>query len=348
MVLVVGRRERGDLQRLQVLEVRADGVLGRQAFRVQVLEALLDQHVPVRRDLVEGRDPCAGVGGGVLVLGDDVLVVDRGRVGQGASVCGRARKMVGADARGVRLEAEIGIADVGVGAGEGRRHIVDIAAAALVIDNRADGQLVLDDRDVEGRVGQRVRRAAGGAAVAGLRIGLVLGEVGLVGDVAHRAGFRPAAEQGALRALEHFDAVHIDHVDVHVARRELERLVVQIHRDVGEVPDGGAGLVAGETGAQAADEDVALSWPVVAIGYVWRVFQQIVERGDVQLRQSLAREGLDGHRDLFDRLAPPLGGHDNLVNGGRRCAGGGCCGRVDAGERSARRDHGGRAHAYRR
>ena len=73
----------------------------------------------------------------------------------------------------------------------------------------------------------------GGDAVAG--IGVAFGDVQLrlVGDVANGTGLGAAAEQRALRAFEHFDALHVDQVDVVVARRELHRLVVEVQATFG-------------------------------------------------------------------------------------------------------------------
>ena len=81
------------------------------------------------------------------------------------------------------------------------------------------------------------------------RFGVALGhvELRLVGDVADHAGLGAAAEQRALRTFEHLDALHVDHVDVEVARRELHRLVVEIDRDVRERGEGRGRLVAGRS-----------------------------------------------------------------------------------------------------
>ena len=62
-----------------------------------------------------------------------------------------------------------------------------------------------------------VRIAAGGDAVAGVDVALGDIELRLVRDVADHAGLRAAAEQRALRALEDFDALHVDEIDVGVA-----------------------------------------------------------------------------------------------------------------------------------
>ncbi len=139
-------------------------------------------------------------------------------------------------------------------------------------------------------------------------------ELGLVGDVADRAGLGTAAEQRALRAFEHFDALEVGGIDVEVARRELQRLVVEIQRDVGEVADRRARLAAGEPGAETADEDRALARAVVPEGDVGRVLDQVVERRDVELRQRLAGEGLDRQRHLLDAFVAALRGDGDLAD----------------------------------
>ena len=179
--------------------------------------------------------------------------------------------------------------------------VVDVAALVIVIDHAAHGEFV-GDRNVHRGVEAAVRSAVAGEAGHAFRVECEGGGIGLVRDVADGAGFRAAAEQRALRTFEHFDALHVDHVDVDVAGRELHRLFVEIDRDVGIEADGSGGLVAAEAVAQAAHEDFALARAVVAVGHAGRVFQKVFEVIDVLGLQLIARERLDAHRHLFDRL----------------------------------------------
>ena len=98
--------------------------------------------------------------------------------------------------------------------------------------------------------------------------GAPLGDVQLrlVGDVAQRAGFGAAAEQGSLRALQHLDALHVDHVDVKVAARKAQRRLIEV-----KVATFGNGAIDAaedcsplDTGGEAAHVDIALARAVGA------------------------------------------------------------------------------------
>src|SRR5258708_14186264 len=70
-----------------------------------------------------------------------------------------------------------------------------------------------------------------GIAVARIddRLGLV--ELRLVGDVTNDARLRTCAEQGSLRALEHFDTLDIGRIGVEVAAGQLGGLLLEVDRD---------------------------------------------------------------------------------------------------------------------
>ena len=76
-----------------------------------------------------------------------------------------------------------------------------------------------------------------GDAIAGFRVALKLVELGLVGDVTKNTGLRAAAEQGALWAFEHFDALKVNGNDVEVAAWDLTRLFVEVDGNVREAAD---------------------------------------------------------------------------------------------------------------
>ena len=102
----------------------------------------------------------------------------------------------------------------------------------IVIDHAANGQFVLDQRDVEHGVESRIRGAAGGASKRAFNLAFPLVELWLCRDVANHTSLRAAAEQRALRTLEHFDALNVGNVHVGVVCRKLHRLVVEINRNV--------------------------------------------------------------------------------------------------------------------
>jgi hypothetical protein len=56
----------------------------------------------------------------------------------------------------------------------------------------------------------------------------------LIGDVADGACLSATAKQRALWALEHLDAFHVNHINVEVVGRKLQRLVIEIDRHVGK------------------------------------------------------------------------------------------------------------------
>ena len=125
-------------------------------------------------------------------------------------------------------------ADVGVGAFEGRRHVIDVAATRLVIDHRAGRQLVRDERNVECGVEVAAVRAMRGRAVARVEDGFNRVQLGLVGDVADNTSLGTRSKQSALRTFKHLDALDVRSVDVQVAAWQLCGLLVQIDGYVGK------------------------------------------------------------------------------------------------------------------
>ena len=182
-------------------------------------------------------------------------------------------------------------------------------------NRRPHGQGVGDQRQVDRRIAARVRVAARRRAVADIDIAFGDIQLRLVRDVANGAGLRAAAEQRALRAFEDFDPLHVDHVDVIVAGRELHRLVVQVQGDVREGRRGRLRLVAGAAGTQAAHENIAAAGTVSAEGHVRRVPQQVIEGGDVELLQLLAGDRLNRDRYVLDALRASLGRDRDLLDG---------------------------------
>ncbi len=205
-------------------------------------------------------------------------------------------------------------------AGEGRWDVVDVAAAPVAVDHAADREGIVDERQVEHhiRAGVRITVRRDAVAAFGAAFGDV--ELGLVRDVAERAGLGAAAEQRALRALEHFDAVHVDHVDVEVAPRESQRLLVEIGRDVRERVDRGRGLAAREADGEAAHVDVPLTRAVRAEGHVRQQLDDVVECRHAQLAELVACDRLYRDRHVLNRFRASLRRDGDLLeSGGRRC-----------------------------
>jgi hypothetical protein len=117
---------------------------------------------------------------------------------------------------------------------------------------------------------------------------------------------RAGAEQRALRAFEDLDALHVDQVNVVVARRELHRLLIQVQRHVGEWRSGRLRLVARADTPQATHVDVAGAGSVAAVADVGCVLQQVAEGDDIQLLQLRTGDRLHGDRDVLHALGTTL------------------------------------------
>ena len=163
--------------------------------------------------------------------------------------------------------------------------VIDITATGVGKEGSANGHLVRDDGQVDGRVGAAVGITARGRAVGGVHVAFRPVQLGLVGDVTDQSRLRASAEQGALRALQDLDAFHVHQVDVVVVAGEGHRLIVEVQRHVRHRGDGRLGLAGGAAVAQAAHEDVAHARTVAAEGHVGRVLEQLIDGGDVQLLQ---------------------------------------------------------------
>ncbi len=174
---------------------------------------------------------------------------------------------------------KVGVVDAQVGAlaGEGGRHVVDVAAAAVVVDHAAHREGVGDQRHVQHRGDIGIRVTAGGDAVATGDRALRDVHLRLVGDVADHARLGAGAEQGSLRALQDLDTFQVCCVHVEVAAWQLSGLVVQVDGDVREAVDRAPRLGALVTNTQTAHEDVCLPRPGGGCGDVGQVLDQVVE-----------------------------------------------------------------------
>jgi hypothetical protein len=201
----------------------------------------------------------------------------------------------------VRRAVQDVAADVGVEAGQARAHIGpersrDAAANPIFV--------ALRDRYVPEKL-KLARRAPGR-------------------DVEH-AGARVLAEQGTLRATQHFDALQIDEVDEALA---LPRKHHPVEDDRHARLEPGAE----QRGADAADAKVA----VLLVGRLGEgkggdLFLEVLRRFDAAVHQVLGGQRGDGDRHVLEALLAALGGDDDIpkpVLFGRR---GGRCRRGSGG-----------------
>jgi hypothetical protein len=121
----------------------------------------------------------------------------------------------------------------------------------------------------------------------------------LVADVAHRARERARSEQRPLRAAQHFDARHVEQIDVGREERERDHRFVEVDADLLLH----SGLVAHDlAGGDAAHGDLTLPRPEVLhreAGDVRGDVFDVLGAAVAQLR--FGRRG-DGHRHVLHRL----------------------------------------------
>src|SRR5207248_11156373 len=144
------------------------------------------------------------------------------------------------------------------------RDIVDVAAAGVVVYDGANGQLVLDQRQIDRRIDVAARIAVGRGRVTTVDIPIRHIQLRLVGDIAQHACLGASAEQCPLGALQDLDALEIRGVDVQVAAGQLAGLIVQIDRDVRERAYDAGSLNGPSGGRETAQVDVALPRPEAA------------------------------------------------------------------------------------
>ena len=110
-------------------------------------------------------------------------------------------------------------------------------------------------------------------------------QYGLVGDVANRTSLCAGAEQGALRPLQHLDALEIYRVQVKIAPRQLGWLIVEVHRHVREAADGSGSAQGCRCRGQPAQEDRALARSGIGGCQARHILGEVVKRHRMQLLQ---------------------------------------------------------------
>ncbi len=162
--------------------------------------------------------------------------------------------------------------------------------------------------------GQRVRdRAADGAfGLEALVVSVVERQVAielvarLLADEADRAGRRVAAEQRALRAFQHLDALEVEHAEGQHRRRH------EVH--VVDVDARGGVVVRGVVvEADAADRDVRDAVPHHVLDlHVRRQQREVGELHDTGLGEALSGVGRAGNADVAEALRALLRGDEDF------------------------------------
>ncbi len=191
-----------------------------------------------------------------------------------------------------------------------------------VVRGELQPQFIGNERQVDG-----ARQVVAGAAVIdveALDIDGARGCLGIrgLGDHPHGAAHGGGAEQRALRAAQHLDALQVEH----------PRIERQWHRRVVDVETGGRLAIAKPASGDAANGDgSAVRHAEIAAGAERQIGNgvSVVAEVDVaEFLQGLAGDGGDAQRYLLNALAAPLGRDDDRfqrrLRRGGRVAGGRC------------------------
>ena len=242
----------------------------------------------------------------------DVVIVEQRQFGAGGRdvVAGldadERRRAVGALDEGRRIDGQVlgrleanqqsaGPGGFVVDVLQAEIGVVHVAFGFAVEQDRARGQLVLDQRHVDHGVGLVAHAAfVGGEDVALDRTFIFVD--GLLEDHAHRAGHGAGAVQRALRAAQHFDLLDVEHLQVGRtgaavaggAGRTADRDFVVIDADLG---------LAGAL--DAADHDAPCAGAAVDQGQAGHGLGVVADVVDAHLGQGLAGDGGNGDRRVL-------------------------------------------------
>ena len=135
-------------------------------------------------------------------------------------------------------------------------------------------------------------------------------------DDLHRAGNRVAAVERALGAAQHFDALHVEQVQVHAGEPAV---VDVVHVDA----DGRLGEIEArvlDAGTAGVDLD-GLGARRHRVGLeVGDVLADVLDHVDLPVGDLVDGEGADGHGHVLEALLPALGRDEDLVDLRRRGA----------------------------
>ena len=282
-----------------------------------------DRHRPVGRDFPQRGRTEAGVLRVVEIVFDHagVVGIDEVHVRQiGVGLEAAAQR---ANGHAVRTDGP-GRTEARAFAGvAGARDIVDIAALIVEIDHTTQREGV-GDGHIDHRIDLVARLAALGEGHAGVEPGIEAAKVGLVGNQANDARLRTGTEQRTLRTREHFDPRQIGGIDIEVAARLRERLLVEIHGDVRRETRDARGGEVGRGRGEAANIDRALARAATARSDGRQLLEVILEGVDGELFEPFFadRGNRDGH--VLQIFAALLRGDDDDVDAALAFLGGRC------------------------
>ena len=125
-------------------------------------------------------------------------------------------------------------------------------------------------------------------------------EVRLVGDQADVTGLRAGAEQCALGARQHFDALQVRGVDVEVPSRLRQRLVVEVEGNVGGKAGHAGGGQVGRRRGDATNINRVLPRAAAPCRDRWQLNDVVGEVRDAKLRDIVAAQGADRDRHVLE------------------------------------------------
>ena len=159
---------------------------------------------------------------------------------------------------------------------------MDVAAALLVVDHAAHGELVGNDRQVDRRVEIAARLTVCRRCVASVHHCFSHIELRLVCDVTHNTRLGARSEHGALRAFQYLNALEIGGVDVKIAAGKLRGLIIEVHRDARESTETTRRLYPPYGRRQAAYVDIALTGAHSVRGNTGQIAYEVIKSRGVQ------------------------------------------------------------------
>ena len=289
------------------------------------LQFLIQRHGfdrPVVAQLPGNGGAAAVVIGVVVIVLDEGVVVDRladRNLEAAGCAGGRGHAIYHADAAFDRLGNQQRVAGGQTARAAriprhavGACHVIDIAALVIAVERQADAQLIGHDRDVDEAIDTKAGRAAFGSGGTAGKAGMKAAQIGLVGDVTDCPAHCVGAEQCALRAGQHFDAIKVSGANIEVTARGRCGGIVDIQRDVRLHPGHAQDLRSCSVGRQAADIDRGNPRPARSGAHVGKIFDQLFKIGDVKLFELFPANCVDRHRDAVGGFGTAGRGHDDI------------------------------------
>ena len=177
---------------------------------------------------------------------------------------------------------------------------------------RGDAQRGLfADRNVDGTLEVAADVAALNLVQRGFNCALIDADLRRIGDIADGARQRARAEQRALGAAQHFDAVQVEQVEVRGEQRHGDDAFVQIDADLLLH----ARLIADDlAGGDAADGDLALPGAEVLDGKAGDGARQVLDVGNAAVADGLFALRADGEGHIDQGFFAFACGDDQFFN----------------------------------